>query len=1331
MKEARCPNCNASLSDNVNYCLNCGVPLSIPDSDFTTVAMVEDAETLDLNAPTERLPHDKIQERMARRKRVLALQLANFPTPGDLTGGWFAGRHGTRRPATVNAKHHSRSGRLTSPSPPSSIPMKLPDADLDEEPDDDEQHTPTGDLFSQRRQVTWHKEVESHHTPVAVPTLPPRPVTSPPSPIPVLPLPTPSRHERHVPPGTFFWASLLILIMLVLGGVFGIIVTFGRGLTNNQVNNHQMSLQVSPSNLPIGATMTLRGSNFTPHGKVGLARDGSIPLLDTGGVSIITADAHGNFTDTVLVDTSWEAGEHLISAEDATLHKVAQFPIFVIGNVQSLRPAHLSIMPSTLNMGAADIATSSIQTLTLSNLGGGQISWQGHTNKTWVQISPSQGTFASSQHVQITVAVNRSGMNTGNHSADISITSNAGDSTIPVQMQVTPLRPEHEAVLQISQAVLTFSAIDGGQSPAAQQVTISNPGILPLNWQATTSTSWLSFSPQSGSLENGTRQMLSVNVNTSTLLPGTYSGVITVAGQGSNPVQDSPQNIYVNVTILPQCSLQVSPGNLTFAGIYQQPAPAAQTVTLSPSQSCTSALQWTASTSAGWLTVSATSGSTPASPSIGININNLQPGIYNGSVYFSTSAGTQTVPVTFTMGQPTAPLLAAAPTALNFSGILGQPNPAAKTFTITNTGGGTLNWQTTVTTAVGGNWLTLTPASGSLGLGQSATVSVNVATLNTLVAGTYKGTITVTGTDGTGKQVGGSPQTIAVTFVVQSPCAITVTPTPLTFTSIAGQATPLAAQALSVAAGGACANTLNWTATATTAAGGNWLTVTPASGTATLNTAGTSSISVTTTGLAAGTYNGTVTITATDSVTNAPVGTPQQIPVTLTVQPPCSLQAPSPTQLTFTTGQGTNPATQTFTLGATGACADALTVTPTVTTQSGTGWLAVTPGGATLTSGGNATFTVTVTSASLTPGTYNGTVTIAATDSVTNAPVGTPQQIPVTLTVQPPCSLQAPSATQLTFTAESGTNPATQTFTLSATGACAGAIAVTPTVTTQSGTGWLAVTPTGATLTSGGNATFTVTVTSASLTPGTYQGSIALAATNGGAAIVGSPQTVSVTLTVVAPPALAVAPTSATVNVTTGITSTPLTLTNKGGSNMNWKAALPASAPAFVTLSVTAGNNVSGGSNQQLDINVNATGLAGGSNYTTSVTITATDPATGNPAANSPLTIPIIINVAAPAMQLSTTTLSFSAMAGGSNPASQTVGITNTGGDGLQWTVDTPSATWLTVTPTSGSDTSGTTSNLTFSVDITGIATGQYSSTVVITPTPGSATTITVNLTVS
>jgi hypothetical protein len=1111
------------------------------------------------------------------------------------------GQREIHQPATINPMRQSHPGGLT----PSPLPAKLPSHDLFEP--EDEERVPSGDLFLQRRQVTWHKDVETNHASVSVPTLPPRPVTA--RPIPLTPLSPP---HRPFPTSMLFWLSMLVLIMLVLGGVFGIIVTFGSGLRPNQPGNQEMSLQIVPSNLPVGATMTLRGINFSPHGKVGLTRDANIPLLDTGGTSIITADAQGSFTDTVVVGSDWEAGQHLINAEDATQHKIAQFPIFVTGQVQSLRPAHLLISPSLLDMGAGDLTTNSTQILTLTNIGGGQITWDGSAGQPWLQLSPGNGTFASGQHAQITVAIDRSNLATGNYKTSITITSNAGNSTVPVQAQVIPLQPAHEATLQLNTAVLSFTGVDGGHAPATQSVAINNPGVLPLQWQATTSSTWLSFAPQTGTVASGVTQMLSVGVNTSTLLPGTYRGVITISGTGTMPVKGSPQNIYVNVTIVPQCTLQVVPGSLTLTGVYLHDGPSAQKVTLSPSQSCTGSIQWSASSNANWLTISATRGVTPSSPMVGVNVTGLQPGTYHGSIFFSSSTGTQTLPVTLTMGQPATPLLDTTPATMVFNGIIGQANPPVQTFTVVNTAGGTLNWQATKAASVGGAWLSVTPTAGTLAAGQSTTINVAVTTLTSLVPGTYNATITITGTDGEGNQAGGSPQTIAVTFTVQAPCTISAVPATLAFTSVVGQATPPDAQPVTITASGACADALTWTATVSS--GATWLSLTPTTGTATLKTPGTASIGVSLTGLKAGTYNGTITMTAVDSVTNAAVGTPQQVPVTLTVQPACTLQAPSVPQLTFTT--------------------------------------------------------------------------------------------------------------------EAGTNPAAQTFTMSATGACPGKVVITPTVTLNSGTGWLAVTPASLNLSPGHSATLTATVTSTSLAAGTYTASISLAATSSGVAIAGSPQSVEVTLNVGAAAALAIAPGSLTINTTTGTSTTPLTISNAGGSSFNWTAMLAANAPSFISLSVGVEPNLSGGGNQPLNIVVNATGLPGGSTYNTSVTINAIDSATGKPTANSPITIPITVNVAPPAMQLSTMSLSFTTTAG-TKPAAQSIVLTNTGGDGLNWTIGTPPATWLTVSPTSGTDASGATSSLAFTVDATNLKAGQYNATVVITPSAGNPTTVTVTLTAS
>src|SRR5206468_2011896 len=135
------------------------------------------------------------------------------------------------------------------------------------------------------------------------------------------------------------------------------------------------------------------------------------------------------------------------------------------------------------------------------------------------------------------------------------------------------------------------------------------------------------------------------------------------------------------------------------------------------------------------------------------------------------------------------------------------------------------------------------------------------------------------------------------------------------------------------------------------------------------------------------------------------------------------------------------------------------------------------------------------------------------------------------------CTLLAASAPQENFTSEEGTNPGnnSQSFTVGIMGACSGNITITPTVTQR----WLSVTP-NSTVIRGGSATFTVTAKTASLGVGPYKDDISIAAVDGnGIAIAGGPQTVAVSLKVLAAPSLAVSPSpdGLTINVTSGSTS--------------------------------------------------------------------------------------------------------------------------------------------------------------------------------------------------
>ena len=214
------------------------------------------------------------------------------------------------------------------------------------------------------------------------------------------------------------------------------------------------------------------------------------------------------------------------------------------------------------------------------------------------------------------------------------------------------------------------------------------------------------------------------------------------------------------------------------------------------------------------------------------------------------------------------------------------------------------------------------------------------------------------------------------------------------------------------------------------------------------------------------------------------------------------------------------------------------------------------------------------------------------------------------------------------FNSEVGANPATQTFTIGIFGACTGNVTITPTVTQN----WLAVTPSSATITRG-STTFTVTVTSASLASGNYNGSISLAAVVAGMTITGSPQTVGVTLNVLAAPSLTAGPGSLTFNVATGTTSQPIGIGNTGGAPLNWTAALASGAPSFVSLSATSGTNLAGGANTSVNVIVNASGVTSGSTFTASVMISSIDPLTGKAVSGSPVTVTVTINITTPTPQ--------------------------------------------------------------------------------------------------
>ena len=393
----------------------------------------------------------------------------------------------------------------------------------------------------------------------------------------------------------------------------------------------------------------------------------------------------------------------------------------------------------------------------------------------------------------------------------------------------------------------------------------------------------------------------------------------------------------------------------------------------------------------------------------------------------------------------------------------------------------------------------------------------------------------------------------------------------------------------------------------------------------------------------------------------------------------------SPTSLSFTAQQGGgNPATKTLAISNTGGG------TLSWSANDSTTWLSLSPASGT----GTGTVTVSVTTGTFTAGSYSGTVMLSANGA---SSVIVPVTFTVTTAPLPPAIGASPAS--FSFTAQAGANPTAQTLTISNTGNG------TLSWNASDNAAWLTLSPASA----AGNGPVTLTVTTATLTAGSYSGLITLTAP--GATAVTVPVALTVT-TAPVPPAIGTSPTSLSFTAQQGggnpATKT-LAISNTGGGTLSWSAS-----PSTTWLAVSP---AAGTGNGAVSVNL-TTGILTAGSYNGNITLSATGA--------SSMTIPVTFTVTAvPTISLNPTSLTYTAAQGGPNPAIQTVALTNAGGV-ASWTVS-DSASWLSVSPASGNSSS----TLTATVDTTGLAAGTYNGTITVSATGSSSKTLAATLTVS
>ncbi|MFN7921291.1 MAG: hypothetical protein U0Q16_14415 [Bryobacteraceae bacterium] len=691
----------------------------------------------------------------------------------------------------------------------------------------------------------------------------------------------------------------------------------------------------------------------------------------------------------------------------------------------------------------------------------------------------------------------------------------------------------------------------------------------------------------------------------------------------------------------PAASLTVSPATISFNYQSGGAIPPSQTISVG---STGAASPFNAASNQPWLTVSPTSGTTPATLNVNVIPAGLSLGQQTGVITVTPSGGgtAQSVNVTLTVTAapppPSNPALSVSPASLSFNGSGSQP------VSLTTSNGSNAGF----TALASDPWLSVSPAAGTA----PGSITVTVAA-GSLTSGIYNGTVTVTPSNGT------PARTIAVTLTVSgTPPAnpsISVSPASLSFNGAGSQPVTL-----STSSGGNIAFTASTSDV--------WLSVAPASGTA----PGSVTVTTTPSALAPGTYNGTVTIAPANGTP------PRTIAVTLTIAAPPANPTISalPSALSFN-GAGSQPVSLTTSNGS---------AVPFTATASDP-WILLAPTSGTA----PGTLTVTANPASLAAGTYNGTVTItpsngtpSRTVAVTMTIAGPPPAIP-TISVSPASlSFNGAGSQQVALTTSNGAGVG---FTAAASDS------------------WLSAAP--ASGTAPGN--ISITVAPGSLALGTYNGTVTITPVNGTPA-----RTIAVTLTLAAAAPLTLSPSSMSF---TGAQSQAL-LVSAGSANITfiasvtmltgsgWLSVTPSTGTTPATLSVnTAPGSLAPGTYSGL---VNITPSSGAAPAPVQVTLTVTGAPPGPPR--------LTVNPQA---------FTFDYQVGGATPAAQ-LGTIQSTGTAINFTIAS-NATWL-----SGVASQATTpASLRVAVNPQGLAPGNYSGSLAITPSSGDPVTVTATLRVT
>lgn len=200
------------------------------------------------------------------------------------------------------------------------------------------------------------------------------------------------------------------------------------------------------------------------------------------------------------------------------------------GPVLSVSPGHLDFY---------DYASE--ETVEVFNAGGGTLTWSVTESIPWLEASPGSGTGAG----DVLVVVDRTGLAFGSYTGMVDVTSNGGNQTVTVAMEVAPLVP----VLDVLSPDSLHIPYDENSVP----IVFRNTGNTDLVWSFDISEPWLSATPSNGTTARTGFEVASIVFHRAGLTDGRYEQTIRLNSNGGNA------EIKITADVTTGAGIEVSP----------------------------------------------------------------------------------------------------------------------------------------------------------------------------------------------------------------------------------------------------------------------------------------------------------------------------------------------------------------------------------------------------------------------------------------------------------------------------------------------------------------------------------------------------------------------------------------------------------------------------------------------------------------------------------------------------------------------------------------------------------------------------------------------------